>query len=92
MTPIATTGKLIKRFTVGEYVLNLSGDKLPLARKKLGKFLFPGGHVDENETPQSFVVREMVEETGIKASLVPVLAWTSNSREPWTNSSMPLYR
>lgn len=71
MTLIAKTGDMIKQFTVSGYVLNLTGDKLLLvAHKKLGKWLPPGGHVDANETPQSAVVREVIEETGIRASLV----------------------
>ncbi len=32
---------------------------------KLNKWLFPGGHIDENETPDQAVVREVKEETGL---------------------------
>lgn len=65
---------MIKQFTVSGYVLSHRGDKLLLvAHKKLGKWVPPGGHVDENETPQSAVVREVLEETGVEASLVPRL-------------------
>lgn len=42
-----------------------------------GLWLFPGGHVDEGETPAQAVVREVLEETGITARLVgdPAVAW-----------------
>jgi 8-oxo-dGTP pyrophosphatase MutT (NUDIX family) len=33
--------------------------------KRLGLWLQPGGHVDENETPADAAVRESVEETGL---------------------------
>lgn len=33
--------------------------------KKLGKWLFPGGHVEPNEDPMEAVIREAKEETGL---------------------------
>lgn len=42
-----------------------------------GLWLFPGGHVDDGETPAEAAVREVREETGVRASLVgdPQVAW-----------------
>jgi 8-oxo-dGTP pyrophosphatase MutT (NUDIX family) len=37
---------------------------------KLGRWLPPGGHVEPNELPDDAAVREVMEETGIEASLV----------------------
>jgi 8-oxo-dGTP pyrophosphatase MutT (NUDIX family) len=38
---------------------------LLLHHAKLGKWLFPGGHIEENETPDQAVLREVKEETGL---------------------------
>ncbi len=38
--------------------------------RKLGKWLPPGGHIEDNELPDAAAVREVVEETGIRARLV----------------------
>jgi len=38
--------------------------------KKFNKWVQPGGHIEENETPEETAVREVFEETGIKVKLV----------------------
>jgi len=38
--------------------------------RKLGKWLPPGGHIEDNELPDSAAIREVLEETGIRARLV----------------------
>lgn len=43
------------------------GKTLLLKHKKLGMWLPPGGHIDEGETPDEAVLREVLEETGLKA-------------------------
>ncbi|MGL4339605.1 MAG: NUDIX hydrolase [Rhodoglobus sp.] len=74
MTLISETKGMIKQFTVSGYVLDKARQHILLvSHKKLGKWLPPGGHVDENETPQAAVVREVFEETGIVARLLPRL-------------------
>ncbi|MGR6646785.1 NUDIX domain-containing protein [Avibacterium paragallinarum] len=40
---------------------------------KPGKWWIPGGHIEENETPAQAAIRELKEETGIKASTVEFL-------------------
>ncbi len=39
---------------------------LMMHHAKLGKWLFPGGHMESNETPDQTVIRECLEETGLK--------------------------
>lgn len=51
------------------YVFNSQKKLLMLLHKKLGKWLPPGGKVDNHETPDEAAVRECFEETGIKVSL-----------------------
>jgi len=57
-------------FTATGIVFNSGGKVLMIKHKKLGVWLPPGGHVDENELPCDAVLREIFEETGIKAHIV----------------------
>lgn len=41
--------------------------------KKEGKWLAPGGHVEQNETPDEAAIREVYEETGLKIDLASSL-------------------
>lgn len=60
-----------KHFTVTGYVVNLQRTKLLVIKhKKLGKWLPPGGHLEENEVPHLGVLREVLEETGVIAELL----------------------
>ena len=43
-----------------------------MKHKKLGVWLNPGGHVEENETPPETAIRETLEETGMKVRLIDV--------------------
>lgn len=64
--------KLASHFTATGFVLNNSGDKiLFIFHKKLQKWLPPGGHIDEGELPHEAVVREVLEETGVQATILP---------------------
>ena len=38
--------------------------------KKLGVWLYPGGHVEDDETPDGAVVREVKEETGLDVEII----------------------
>jgi len=57
-------------FTATGIVFNPSGEVLMIKHKKLGVWLPPGGHIDENEVPCDAVLREIFEETGVKAQVV----------------------
>ncbi|MFA5075337.1 MAG: NUDIX domain-containing protein [Candidatus Babeliales bacterium] len=63
--------KLELHYTATGFVLNKSGDRiLFILHKKLQIWLPPGGHVDEGELPHEAVVREVFEETGVRAEIV----------------------
>lgn len=59
-----------KHFTVTGYITNYSKTKMLLIHHKgLNKWLPPGGHVEENETPDLAVLREVAEETGLSETI-----------------------
>ncbi len=53
-----------KHFTASALVI-FNRHVLLVFHKKLGVWLYPGGHVEDNETPDETVVREVKEETGL---------------------------
>jgi 8-oxo-dGTP pyrophosphatase MutT (NUDIX family) len=50
--------------TVGAGII-LGNKILFVLHAKLGKWLFPGGHIEQNESPNDAIVREVKEETGL---------------------------
>ncbi len=50
--------------TVGACIV-YNGKILLMHHRKLNKWLFPGGHIDQNETPDNAILREVKEETGL---------------------------
>lgn len=59
-----------RHFTATGFVVH--GDRVLLHwHKKVKAWLPPGGHIEENEDPVQAVVREIREETGIEAEVVP---------------------
>lgn len=60
-----------KHFCVSVFVFSKENRKfLLIDHKKLGKWVQPGGHVEENEDPEEAALREVYEETGIKVKLI----------------------
>ncbi len=62
--------ELEKHFTASALVLNEDNKILLLYHKKLNVWLYPGGHVEKNETPDESIVREVFEETGLKVEIM----------------------
>lgn len=61
---------MVKTCICGGSVIFSNGKILLLKHKKLGIWLYPGGHVDEGETPVQTAVREAKEETGYKIKIL----------------------
>lgn len=61
---------MIKHFTASGVVLNNNNQVLLVKHKKLGKWIYPGGHLEADETPDECVVREIFEETTLKTGII----------------------
>lgn len=60
--------EIIKHFTATTYVVH--GNKVLLHfHKKLNLWLAVGGHIEDNELPEEAALREILEETGLSATL-----------------------
>ena len=58
-----------KHFTASALVI-FNRHVLLAFHKKLGVWLYPGGHIEDNETPHEAVVREVKEETGLDVEVI----------------------
>ncbi len=59
-----------KHFTASALIVNKECKVLLVNHKKLGVWLYPGGHVEVNETPDETVIRETKEETGLDIEII----------------------
>jgi len=60
-----------KHFCTSVYIFNPENKTFLLIKhKKLGKWMQPGGHVEENEDPEECAIREVKEETGLDVELI----------------------
>jgi 8-oxo-dGTP pyrophosphatase MutT (NUDIX family) len=69
LKPVMDSEQTGRHFTVAVFVVWEEKVLLHLHRK-LGMWLPPGGHIEKNELPDEAAVREVLEETGIRARLV----------------------
>lgn len=67
----------LERPRVGALAVVRRGDSVLLAQRSRGSYVgrwgFPGGHVERGETVVAAAMRELAEETGVTAELVGVL-------------------
>lgn len=75
----------VKEPKVGVVIIVKKGGKILLGKRKncteAGRWSFPGGHLEYGESPEECAKRELLEETGIKATRVSVGPWTNNMME-----------
>jgi 8-oxo-dGTP diphosphatase len=60
----------IRHFTASAIVFDDSERVLLVHHNKLRQWLYPGGHVEENEDPAQAALREVLEETGVPAEVI----------------------
>jgi 8-oxo-dGTP pyrophosphatase MutT (NUDIX family) len=66
---MSKNNELEKHFTASALIVH-NCRVLLLYHKKLDIWLYPGGHVEKNETPEQTVLREVMEETGLKVEII----------------------
>jgi len=67
--PVVSPGEVLRHFTVAVFVVH-GGRVLLHYHAKLGKWLPPGGHIEDSELPDVAAVREVLEETGLRVRLL----------------------
>jgi 8-oxo-dGTP pyrophosphatase MutT (NUDIX family) len=67
--PPVQPGITFRHFTVAVFVVH-AGRVLLHYHRKLGKWLPPGGHIEDDELPDQAALREVLEETGIRVRLI----------------------
>ncbi len=61
----------MKHFCASAFIINPEDKKILLVKHSdYDKWLQPGGHIENDETPEEAAIREVYEETGIKISLL----------------------
>ncbi len=77
----SVVSSLEKHYTASALIKNDEGKVLLVYHKKLNVWIYPGGHIEANETPDEAVVREVKEETGLDVEIIGVRAASLNDEE-----------
>ena len=60
---ISSLFSMHRHFTATAFIIDSKGRTLLLWHKRLNRWMPPGGHIDDNETPEEAARRECKEET-----------------------------
>ena len=75
---------MIKHFVVSAVIFNQKAEVLLVKHKKHGVWVYPGGHLEKNESPDEGVLREVKEETGLIVEIVDRRYYSLESRKDKT--------
>lgn len=85
---------MIRHLTASAVVLDDHGRVLLVHHRKLDLWLYPGGHLDPDETPAEAAVREVREETGVDVEVITAGGFhhpaTIGHPVPWAILEMPV--
>lgn len=59
-----------KHFTATAFIVNSRKQTLLIRHKRLGRWMPPGGHIHDDETPEDAARRECKEETGLDVEIL----------------------
>ena len=59
-----------RHFTATAFIIDAHSHTLLINHKRLGRWMPPGGHIDEDETPEETAKRECKEETGLDVAII----------------------
>ena len=59
---------------IGAYAVLIDGEKIAVTRTRGGKIFLPGGKIEQDETDEECLIRECMEEMGIKVSIKEFMA------------------
>lgn len=62
--------KTLKKHFTASAIIIAEGKVLLVWHRKFKVWLYPGGHLEENESPDEAVVREVREETGLSVEII----------------------
>lgn len=61
----------MRHFCASVFIMDTKNKKILLVKhKKFNKWVQPGGHIEDDETPEEAAMREAYEETGLKVKLI----------------------
>jgi len=64
-------GIMARHFCASVFIINPENKKILLVKhKKFNKWVQPGGHIEDDETPEEAALREVYEETGLRIKLI----------------------
>lgn len=82
-----------RHFTATVFIIDSKQRTLLLWHKRLGRWMPPGGHIDEDETPEDAAKRECREETGLDVEILGAHDPSPNNgaMEQWNNPFPDLF-